>query len=347
MMLAAGGGGAALAVYAKNVLAASAATSASQAASSAIGSSLRSGQSRDPTQQPFSSQNVWNVGIGSGAKWSYRGDADTKDLTFGVPAINAGEWSMPYYVGSHADPLVTVKCTDKGFPYGSQSIHMPAGAAPAKGGDAHMNFFDVTKPEYMWSYWGCNGNTSTGFTAGLGARDNVCSSMPPSDYNFGIGTMRTWELNNGVINHALRFALPVNLTMSPGHKWDWGIPWPMTHEDYFGPKEYKGKVMFASTIGIPSTVDLSKLRLSKNGLILATALQKYGAMMRDTSGNNPKDGLVFYAEPDMENNAIIQDMRHDLPTIQSHLRILRNQSQNTVNGGGVPIVDPLPPVHGC
>jgi hypothetical protein len=41
---------------------------------------------------------------------------------------------------------------------------------------------------------------------------------------------------------------------------------------------------------------------------------------------------------------MIQQMRMDLDRILPHLNILRNQGPASVNGGGRPIVPPLPPV---
>lgn len=314
--------------------------SAASPASSASGASLA--MHRDPDLQPFSSASVWNAGIGSGAQWSRPEDSDTLDLRAPSTWINAGEWSMPFYVGAATDPLVTVTCTDTLYPVPPQRIHMPAGAVPAMpvNGDRHMNFFDETRPGLMWSYWGCSGNTETGFTAGLGTVDHVCADLP-GDYNFGIGTIRQWELDAGAIHHALRIVLPTSRTRSPGSTWTQGIPWPMSHEDYNGPTEYTGNVIFGSTIGIPASVPLSSLGLTSGGLLLATALQTYGAMLRDTAG---ADGpLLFFAEPSAEGSVVLAQMRSDLPKIQALLCVLRNQSPGTVNGGGKPIAPtPLP-----
>lgn len=297
---------------------------------------------RDPMLQPFSSASVWNVGIGSEARWSLANDPDTLDLHAPRTWINAGEWSMPFYIGTANDPLVTVVCTDTLYTVPPQQIHIPAGAVPAlpADGDRHMNFFDKTRPGFMWSYWGCYGSTETGFTAGLGAVDNIYADLP-SDYNFGIGTIRQWELDAGIIRHALRLALPTSRTRSPGATWTQNIPWPMTHEDYFGPTKYTGNVVFGATIGIPASIALRPLGLTRGGLMLATALQNYGAMVRDTAD---ADGpLLFFAEPSAEGSSVLAQMRKDLPKIQAVLRIMRNQSPQTVNGGGKPIVpEPLP-----
>jgi hypothetical protein len=123
--------------------------------------------------------------------------------------------------------------------------------------------------------------------------------------------------------------------------WTDNIPWPNSHEDYDGPKLYKGKIVAGSTFGIPANVDLLKLNLSQGGLMLAKALQNYGAIWRDSCD----DGyLAFYSTPEAERNPLIRQIRMDLHRIVPHLDILRNQGAASVNGGGQPIVPHLPPV---
>jgi len=85
--------------------------------------------------------------------------------------------------------------------------------------------------------------------------------------------------------------------------------------------------------------------LTKGGLILATALQQYGAMIRDTDG--PDGPLNLYAQPSAEGSTVLAQMRQDMPKIQAVMCVLRNQSASTVNGGGqsiAPAALPLTPL---
>jgi uncharacterized protein YhjY with autotransporter beta-barrel domain len=70
-------------------------------------------------------------------------------------------------------------------------------------------------------------------------------------------------------------------------------------------------------------------------LVLATALQNYGAIQRATGGG-PSTGIVLYAEQaaETENASALWDMRSDFVRLQPYLRIMRNQASNNVNGGG-------------
>jgi hypothetical protein len=313
---------------------------------------------REPWNQPFAANSVWNTPIGSGAKWSDLGDPGTAQLVTVGAAVNCAKWSQPHYIGTASDPLVTVICTDPLYPVSPQKIHIPIGATPDPSDDAHMNFFDKTT-KLMWSYWGCslnNGRDVTGgITAGLGGVYSVCGDGVNSlgkgygDYNFGIGTIRDYDLAAGAIQHALRYSASDDLIKSPQNTgkpavdWIAKVPWPEHHTDYNGDKEYKGNLLYASTIGIPSTVKLESLGLSQGGMMLAKALQDYGAIMRDAGGAN---SVNFYVEPlaDVHHASLVGQMASDAPKLVKYLRVLQNQGPDKINGGGTPLVAGPPPL---
>ena len=208
-----------------------------------------------------------------------------------------------------------------------------------------------SQPTKLWSYFRVSFNNGRDVTGGLTAAlggvwdttgDGVANLLNPgSDYNFAVGTITAFDLTQGAINHAVRVAIGPDALKSPGLTWTDNIPWPNTHEDYDGPKIYKGKIIAGSTFGIPIDVDLLKLNLSQGGLMLAKALQNYGAIWRDSGGEG---SFIFYSIPEAEHNPLIQEMRMDLQKIMPHLNILRNQSSAAVNGGGRSVVPRLPPV---
>jgi hypothetical protein len=266
-------------------------------------------------------------------------DPDTLDLRTPGGNINAAEYSMPHYIGTASDPLTLVRCTDTIFPLPDQHIRIPANATPALpvNGDRHMILFDRTQPQWMWSYYSCIRNGDGSITAKLGQKDDVNSNQLGANglsggYNFGIGTMRSWEVQAGTIKHMLRCSLNPARLKSPANDWLTGIPWPNREEDYYGPRDYTGNVVFGSTIGISRSIRLEALGLTAGGLMLARVLQTYGATIRDSCGSPSID---FYAEPSTENTTAIAQMRADLPKIVRVLSIMRNQSAGSVNGGGI------------
>lgn len=273
----------------------------------------------DHTQQPFSDGSFWNVGLGVLAQWSADGDADTRDLRTPNGYVTAGQYSQPFYIGTSSDPLTLVRCTDTLFPVPDQTIRIPTSATPSQpaGGDQHMNFFDRTQPQWMWSYYGCTRNQDGSITAKLGRKDDATgnqlqSTGYSSGYNFGVGTIRTWEIKAGMIRHMLRCTMNPNRVKSPTSDWRTGLPWPTDGEDYYGPQTYTGNVIYGSTVGIPSTVDLTSVGLTAGGLVLARALQTYGALIRDTNGS---PGIEFSAEQNSEGLTGLTQMRSDLPGI--------------------------------
>ena len=78
-------------------------------------------------------------------------------------------------------------------------------------------------------------------------------------------------------------------------------------------------------------------------MVLATALQNYGAIQRATGGP-PSRGIILYAEQaaETETTSQLANMRSDFVRIQPYLRVMRNQASNTVNGGGTPL-QPMQP----
>ena len=103
----------------------------------------------------------------------------------------------------------------------------------------------------------------------------------------------------------------------------------------YGPSQYTGNIVAGVTIGIPADVNLNSLGLSQGGMMLAQALQDYGAIWRDSCGSRT---ICFYSTPESDGNPLIQGMRADLAKIVPLLTIMRNQGPNSVNGGGASIL---------
>ncbi len=294
---------------------------------------------RDPWLQPFGSSSLWNTAIGSGAQWSLESDPDTQDVTIPDGTINAGQWSQPFYLGSDSDPLGTLHDLKPWgwWPVPDSTIHIPAEATPDPALDRHIILFNSDKRE-MFQNFDCVRNLQRGFDCSLRAIDDVGGSG--LGMNWGSGVIRKWEIEAGVIRHMLRYALPKSRTKSGGETY-FGQAWPLLWEDGCGTKCYTGNVLFGSTVGIPSTVDITSLGLTPSGLMLSRALQDYGAVQTDTGGEH---GIIFYAEGAAEGTPQLSDMRSDMDKITPHLRIMRNQGPTSINGGGMRRQPPIPEV---
>lgn len=339
---------------------------------------------RNPYLQPFAPADFWNIGVGSLAQWTTPAEAQTAKLVTLNGVFNTnGNFNQPFYLGTAADVLVAVTVNDsQTFPCATMNIRIPIGAAPAGplvGGDHHINLFDRTQPNKMFSFYFVSFNNADGNGAVTSATttmsavfgsvyDNTGSGVYPFGtrafpaigtgtvgyYNYGAGVIRDWELTAGSINHALRYVMGEDVVSSPGNFFNVGIPWPDYVEDFCGPATaltgcpralYTGVIKYGATIGIPANVNLTTLGLTAGGLMLAKCIQTYGMVIRDTGST----GLIaLYTENLSAPNLamVTSQMQPDFNSkIVPLLRIMTNQSTDGVtqpiNGGGT-YPPPLP-----
>lgn len=245
----------------------------------------------------------------------------------------------------------------------SQTIGSEAMVAVA--GDQHMAFVDATQPSKLFSYYGClpnnpdtNGATTGSTTTITAIAGTVMDITAAGVYPFGTstfpafngtgttgnggayiaGTVRDWEVSAGVINHALRYSLGPNDTAATGADYHTNILWPDSNCDFNGPLGgYTGVIPWSSTIGIPAATVLTGRGLSASGLMLATAIQKYGMYQRDTGGSNQ---ITLYTDTiSAGNTSKVSAMQSDFNTIiVPLLRVMTNQTTDrgatNLNGGG-------------
>jgi hypothetical protein len=143
------------------------------------------------------------------------------------------------------------------------------------------------------------------------------------------------ELSGG-IRHPLAFAIEQSQ-----QKDAW--VWPATTNDQAPAANYTGHLPMGQLAGIPPGVDLCQLGLSPAGLVVARALQDYGAYLVDSGG-----ALVFYAEPRVEDDAslgevpLLDDARGDMSKIVAQMRCVTDNASGSVGGGGARRAPPAP-----
>jgi hypothetical protein len=199
-----------------------------------------------------------------------------------------GKWGTPYYYAKDGDPTFAVanSCPSRQPPeFGA--IRIPAGARPDPTTDAAMVVFDAGKGlEYgLWhaaydpttTQWSSCGGTvyylpSNGLAGSLKQSDERRNyghrGVPPSTY-----AVTYDDIASGSISHLLRLAVD---TTQCSHVF------PMTGDecgttDLTAPPE-------GAIIRIKASIDLSALGLSGPALVVARALQTYGAIISDQSG---------------------------------------------------------------
>jgi hypothetical protein len=283
---------------------------------------------RDAADWPFAAASPWNSPLGHDARFAPADDPRTRDLRRPVAAINASTWSVPVFRATDADPVRDVRT-----PAGIARFRIPDDAAPAgpRDGDRHLAVIDPTGrwvdecwlARHAGSRWSCryhvrNSLRGPGILAG-GTRAYGGSALG--------GLIRTWELDVGVLRHALAFALPRRYLRH-------GPVWPAASEDEGA--DYGGHVPMGTLVAIPPHVDLGALGLSPTGLVIARALQVYGAYLVDASEN-----FTLFAEPTAE--PLLGAARRDLGRIRDQLRIVENNGPEQVGGGGAATAPSAPP----
>lgn len=289
---------------------------------------------RDPALWPFAVDSPWNSPIGTGAVFG--GPEDPRTAAISSPdvyaSINSAAWSFPVAMATASDPLQTIYS-----PSGDVTLRIPPGTEPAEpvGGDASLHVVDPTRRvvDEMWDAR----HSGTEWTAGHIVRTDLRGpgvgqggARAYGGSGFG-GLIRTWELFWGVMRHPLAMALPRSLQRM-------GPVWPAIFEDDGADETYGGPIPLGTLFAIPSSVNVESLGLSRQGLLIAKALQQFGAYDVDST-----DGpMVFYAETSAE--PWLGGARDDVRKLQPLLRVVTNNSPTSRGGGGWPLAPAAPPL---
>jgi hypothetical protein len=260
--------------------------------------------------RPFNATSPWNTPIVSNPALHPQSaalvDTFAKSSPWGEHLdINIKGWSVPLYWADANTPKQPVRAAVGGEGWlgwpATLNMPIPDGAAPDPQGDAHLLVVNAERT----TEWGCfamsfNAGRSPAWQADLCATSDLTGSgvrvpqpqaMPwymahgPRACGFPLvaGLIRTEEIQAGAIEHALVFAYPklmANRFMSPASTGS-GIG--------VGPSELG--MPCGARMQLDPSLDVTRLGLSRAGVIVARALQKYGAYVGDYSG-----ALSIYAE---------------------------------------------------
>jgi hypothetical protein len=200
----------------------------------------------------------------------------------------SGRWGNPIYWSTPKDPVCTVvnTCNYK-RPQGFIRVRIPSNAGHDPTSDAAMTVYDKDKEIVYGFYqarydkandqWSACGGTvyyldSNGLDGSLAQSDEEKNfghrGVPPSTY-----AVRYDEIKAGSIDHVLKIAIN---TAHQDHVW------PMTGSDgdstaTFAPPE-------GARLRLKPSINLAQLDLTRAELTIATALQRYGAVIGDQSG---------------------------------------------------------------
>jgi hypothetical protein len=297
---------------------------------------------RDPFLWPVSSSSPWNTPIGGDAEFSQADSQQTINLIDRTIDIwlNFDEWSHPIVRAESTDPAWTISYANSntgGPGAGAVTLQLPPHAEPAVGADAHLHVVDidgVTAREFFGlelteeqegraTYFVENDLRGPGTGSG-GTRAYGGSALG--------GLIRAWEMEERRIGHALALSLQGSQLMT-------GPVWPATAQDSTADATYGGTVPIGTLIAIPPSVNVDAMLLSPEALVVARALQEYGAYIVDQS-----TVMTFYAEPSLLASEV-EAIRADLGRIRRELRLVVNNTEDSPGGGGRPVAPLAPPLE--
>jgi hypothetical protein len=342
---------------------------------------------RDAFTQPFTSTSIWNMPIGSGAQYAPANLTPWTRVVSDEHVIlmtpTAPLTPLDYGPGGQSGN----RCVDSGMALGSIPVDaaftLPSSSSnyPLVGIAADGHTLIQSEP-----FARCVAGGAAVVNRPIVGGDLYGDGQLGGDGGSGLsalgGTLRLNELvPGGVINHALQIDLDGAVNLYPGTA-STCYRWPATKCDGNGPTgEYGGtnpQLVMGALLALPPTLNLDSLGLqTEPGMILATALQDYGAYVGNDS-TRPVDSIVTEVgaggsvagyQPDTSAADFVPGQfqadwgypfvtpattdpgyQADLPwtedvaTIFAHLEIVTNNGPTSVGGGGVPIVSPAPPL---
>jgi len=217
-------------------------------------------------------------------------DPRSPDMVAGLVSAGAdGRFSLSvksyttpvYYVGPKV-PTKDVTLTASWAPRRVlRGVPIPAGVQPSPGSDGHVAIVDKsTGCEY--DFWGATATPDGGLTAKWAnvislSRSGVFTNGPAaraSGFALLAGLILPTDPRRGRINHALVFAYPYTQAGGP-------VP-PAVGSD--GRTEGAQAIPEGARVQLDPSLDLSTLGLRPYELMVARALQEYGAYISDTGG---------------------------------------------------------------
>jgi hypothetical protein len=201
-------------------------------------------------------------------------------------------WGQPVYWARPGDPRYVVTGVQGQRPPELGSLRIPAGARAADNSDGSMSVYDLsagyvtllTDAHYDSStnHWTASGASvtylhSNGLDVATGRSNNPHNTGTHRGNNGADSVVRWDEVQAGAIHHVLKVSSGPELST----RW----VFPMTGSDGRGPADDPAVPPEGLRLRIKPSVDLSKLGLHPQALVIVKALQTYGMYLGDSGGS--------------------------------------------------------------
>jgi hypothetical protein len=252
-------------------------------------------------KRPYSDDSPWNLKIGP--KPVFDPNSDMYIAQFHGPfGANPNMYAKPVYEVSQSTPRKSVivsrwysNVINNGTKLIRQrevtvTIPIPDNAVPAKGRDAHIILWDP-KTGDEWGFWQAEPQRDGTWVVRNGYHYNTnWKGVPPVGFlsrgaglPYLAGLIRPWELEQGRIEHAIAFAVnyPSRFHIYPATRSDGkGLPPDLP---------VGARLQLDPTL---TDKDFQGWGLSREGQVIAKALQEYGMILTD-GGGHPKISIEY------------------------------------------------------
>jgi hypothetical protein len=278
---------------------------------------------------PFSSTSAWNQQVNTGATYTSLNWPTSTGWNYDV-----GWGNVPVYVASSSDPVVQVSVPASwGWPGGTVSVHVPAGATGGTPTDSSIVIIDG---DTVYNFWRFNRTSNTTATAQSYGETNAVTDTGWGSSGIGAGILAVGaselggmlikaQTDSGTIDHALQLAVDGSLLKS-----GYVSPAIATDGSSSSGIMQEGQHL-AIAPGTPMPSGLSAL-----GQEVFRALQQYGAYVIDSGGTQTSIRTQANAYDAATMNALRLDMNSVLPM----LKAVSGGTPTPSGGTGTPTVTP-------
>lgn len=247
-----------------------------------------------PATPPFAADSVWNRPVSRDAPLTPTSPVLVADLLGQLrthsPWLATETFSTPVYrVGPNVPPVaVLMDAYNPVLRAQMASVPIPDNAVPSPDSDGRLVIHQKST-DTMWEFWQAR-READGWHASYGGRiDGVSTSngvvpAPLGSTASGLpllgGLITPREIRAGRINHALAFGVPrvaARTIIAPAHRTDGTT--------------LVGGIPMGTRFRLDPQLDVDALGLPYVTTVLAKAAQRYGMIVRDTSG-----AVAFYGE---------------------------------------------------
>jgi hypothetical protein len=235
--------------------------------------------------RPFKSTSYWNTPLGHAPHNPHSGAWIRDAQAHSGPGLNLvlGDWGMPVYRARASDPLVRISSGGH-----TVRVHIPRRARAMKGSDAALTIIDKSTNQVVGLFgahgsgtnWSVSGLSRYGYqTNGIagGLAGGVKSNFGHRGIPASVPAVTKAEIRRGKIRHRLEIYWHETASRTPEGR---SAYFPMTGSE----SGKSGVVPEGAVIRIKRSVDLKSLHLSRAAYVVARALQKFGAVVGDNSG---------------------------------------------------------------